>query len=374
MLAAFARAVVTNASRRSPDKPSFDLDYHASQTTDNPLAFLGRSHLASMPLDSLQPIRIFVSVVQNGSLSAAGRHLGLSPASVSRHLGALEAALACRLINRTSRKLTLTEAGELYYSKVEQLLQQIAEANSSVSALQSQPRGTLRVHARMLVGQLIVVPALPRFLVDNPEVRVDLMMSNRVIDLVEQNVDIDVRIGKLRDSSLVAKRLAVSERVICAAPAYLRRGGAIERPADVTTHNCLSYRIDIGPTVWRFRDVDGRLTEVAVTGNLQSDHGFSLLEATRAGVGLALMPDWAVRDDLASGQLVRVLPDYAISHIEFDNGVYAVYQASKNLSAKVRRFLTFLEQTFDAAAVKGLRSDLPAEPAAASRHDERSIG
>jgi DNA-binding transcriptional LysR family regulator len=309
-------------------------------------------------LDSLQPIRIFVSVVQNGSLSAAGRQLGLSPASVSRHLSALEAMLACRLINRTSRKLTLTEAGEIYYSKVDQILQHIAEANTTVSALQSLPRGTLRVHARMLVGQLIVVPALPRFLAANPEVRVDLSMSNRVIDLVEQNVDVDIRIGKLVDSALVAKRLAVSERVVCATPSYLRRTPPIAHPLDFAGHNCLTYCINIGPTVWRFRDMQGQLTEVPVSGNLRSDHGFSLLEATRAGVGLALMPDWAVRDDLATGRLVRVLPDYTISHIEFDNGVYAVYQQSRIPSAKVRRFLAFLGETFDEAAARGLRSEL----------------
>jgi DNA-binding transcriptional LysR family regulator len=171
-------------------------------------------------VDSLQPMRIFVSVVQNGSLSSAGRQLGLSPASVSRHLSGLEESLGCRLVNRTSRKLTLTEAGELYFAKVEQILHQVAEANDSVAQLQSLPRGTLRVHSRMLIGHLFVVPALPTFLAQNPEVKVDLLLSNRVVDLVEQNIDIDIRIGKLVDSSLVAKRLAVSERILCGAPEY----------------------------------------------------------------------------------------------------------------------------------------------------------
>src|SRR6185436_12493731 len=128
-------------------------------------------------IDSLQPMRIFVSVVQNGSLSSAARQLGLSPASVSRHISALEEGLGCRLINRTSRKLTLTEAGELYFKKVEQVLLQIAEANDSVAELQATPRGTLRVHSRMLVGHLLIVPALPTFLVQNPEVKVDLLLS-----------------------------------------------------------------------------------------------------------------------------------------------------------------------------------------------------
>ena len=282
-------------------------------------------------MDSLQPMRIFVSVVQNGSLSSAGRQLGLSPASVSRHISGLEESLGCRLVNRTSRKLTLTEAGELYFAKVEQILHQVAEANDSVAQLQTLPRGTLRVHSRMLIGHLFVVPALPTFLAQNPEVKVDLLLSNRVVDLVEQNIDIDIRIGKLVDSSLVAKRLAVSERILCVAPEYLRHRPAIKKPSDLTAHNCLTYRIN--------------LEEIPVTGNLQSDNGQALLEATRAGVGLSLMPDWAVRDDLAAGRLQRLLPNYRISHIEFDNGVYAVYQKSRNLSAKVRAFLDFLAAT-----------------------------
>jgi DNA-binding transcriptional LysR family regulator len=129
-------------------------------------------------------LRIFVSVVQNGSLSSAGRELGLSPASVSRHISALEASLGCRLINRSSRKLTLTEAGELYFNKVEQILHQVAEANDSVAQLQTTPRGTLRVHSRMLVGHLVVVPALPAFLARHPELKVDLLLSNGTVDLV----------------------------------------------------------------------------------------------------------------------------------------------------------------------------------------------
>jgi len=297
-------------------------------------------------IDSLQPMRIFVSVVQNGSLSAAARQLGLSPASVSRHISALEEGLGCRLVNRTSRKLTLTEAGELYFAKVEQILHQIAEANDSVGELQSLPRGTLRVHSRMLVGHLFLVPALPRFLAQNPEVKLDLLLSNRVVDLVEQNIDVDVRIGKLVDSSLVAKRLAVSERVLCATPAYLRGRPPIKNPADLTAHNCLTYRINLGRTVWRFLNRDGVLEEIPVAGNLQSDNGLALLAAVLAGVGVALMPDWAVRDDIASGRLRRLLPAFSVSHIEFDNGVYAVFQKSRHVSAKVRAFIDFLAATF----------------------------
>lgn len=297
-------------------------------------------------MDWLQPMRIFVSVVQNGSLSSAGRELGLSPASVSRHISALEQSLGCRLVNRSSRKLTLTEAGELYFSKVEQILQRVAEANDSVAQLQTTPRGTLRVHSRMLVGHLIVVPALPDFLSLHPGLRIDLLLSNHAVDLVERNIDVDIRIGKLNDSSLVARRLVAAERALCAAPAYLAAHSPARVPADLASHNCLTYRINVGQTVWRFIDAGGTMQEVQVGGSLQSDNGLALLSATLAGAGIALMPDWAIREPLADGRLVRLLPEYRVSHIEFDNGVYAVYQRTL-MSAKVRAFIDFLATTFD---------------------------
>jgi DNA-binding transcriptional LysR family regulator len=292
-------------------------------------------------------MRIFVAVVQNGSLSSAGRQLGLSPASVSRHIGALEKTLGCRLVNRTSRKLTLTEAGELYYTKVGEILHQIAEANDSVAELQAQPRGTLRVHSRVLVGHLHIVPLLSEFLARYPQITVDLLMSNRVIDVVEQNIDVDIRIGKLVDSSLVARKLAASERVVCAAPAYLKGRTPVAHPTDLAGHNCLTYRINVGRTVWRFLDGAGTLQEIPVQGSLTTDNGYALLNATLAGVGVALMPDWSVRDHLASGRLVRLLPGYRVSHIEFDNGIYAVFQKSRHMSAKVRAFIDYLAAAFE---------------------------
>jgi len=208
-------------------------------------------------------------------------------------------------------------------------------------------RGTLRVHSRVLVGHLHVVPLLPDFLARYPEVNVDLMMSNRVIDVVEQNIDVDIRIGKLVDSSLVARKLATSERIVCAAPRYLDKHAAIEAPADLAAHNCLTYRINVGRTVWRFLDAAGALQEIPVTGNLTMDNGYALLSATLAGAGVALMPDWSVRDDLAAGRLRRILPGFRASHVEFDNGIYAVFQKSRHMSAKVRAFIDYLAEAFE---------------------------
>src|SRR5262245_32743283 len=259
-------------------------------------------------MEWLRSMRLFVGVVQNGSLSAAGRQHGLSPASVSRHISALEESVGGRLLNRTSRKLTLTEAGEIYFQKTEDILRQIVEANDSVAQLQANPRGTLRVHARMLVGHQYIVPALPDFMKQYPEITVDLLLSNHPVDLVENNVDVDIRIGKLVDSSLIARKLVASERIVCATPGYVKRSGPLESPTDLAAHNCLTYRLNLGRATWRFKQPDGEVIEVPVAGTFQTDNGQALLAATRAGLGIALMPDWSINDDLAAGRLVRLFP------------------------------------------------------------------
>lgn len=297
-------------------------------------------------MEWLRTMRLFTSVAQNGNLSAAGRQFSLSPASVSRHMSALEESLGGRLLNRTSRKVTLTEAGEIYFRKVEQILQQVSEANESVAQLQSVARGTLRVHSRMLVGHQYLVPALPKFLAAYPELKVDLLLSNHVVDLVEQNIDVDIRIGKLVDSALVARKLIDSERIVCAAPAYLDRFPAIKAPADLARHNCLTYRLNPGRTIWRFKDHGGTITEAPVTGTFQTDNGQALLSAITAGMGIGLMPDWSIRDELKSGRLRRLFTQHRVTYVEFENGVYAVYQKSRHKSPKVRVFVDFMSDLF----------------------------
>jgi DNA-binding transcriptional LysR family regulator len=297
-------------------------------------------------VEVLRAMRLFASAVQHGSLSAAGRQLGLSPASVSRYISELEEKLGGRLLNRTSRKLTLTEAGQLYHRQVEQILHQVAEANESVSQFQAVPRGTLRVHSRMLVGHHIVVPAMPRFIAQYPDIKIDLLLSNFSVDLVEHNIDVDVRIGKLADSSLIARKLTTSERIVCAAPQYLESHPAISEPRDLSANDCLAYCLSSGRTIWHFLSPDGATSEIPVKGSLQSDNGQALLAAARAGVGVVLMPDWAIREDLQSGRLRRLFADYRVSHAEFDNGVYAVYQKSRHMSPKIRVFVDFIGTVF----------------------------
>lgn len=297
-------------------------------------------------MDQLRAMRVFQAVVQSGSLSSAARQLGLSAPAVTRQVQALEEELGARLFHRTSRHLSLTEAGELYLRQAEQILAQIEEARDAVANLQAVPRGTLRVHARVLVGQLWIAPALPRFLAANPELRVDLLLSNATVDPVERQLDLDIRIGALADSSLIARRLATSERIVCAAPEYLARRGAPREPADLAGHNCLTYRLNLGRPVWRFLDEAGALTEVPVAGNMQTDSGPALLAAARAGLGIALLPDWSILDELRTGRLKRLFPAQRVSHMEFENGIYAVYAQSRRMPTKLRAFLDFLGDLF----------------------------
>ena len=317
-------------------------------------------------MESLRAMRVFVGVVQNGSLSSAGRQMGLSPASVSRQLQTLEEQLGVRLINRTSRRLTLTEAGELYARQAEQILHQVDEAHASVAQLETKPRGTLRVHSRILVAETHLIPALPRFLAQYPEVRVDLLLSNDTPDLVERNLDVDIRIGKLADSNLIARKLSSVERIACAAPAYLARHPPPRLPVDCASHNCLTYRTTIGRTVWRFLDVDGDLTEIPVTGNFQTDSGPAVVAMTLAGVGIGLLPDWSVREALADGRLVRLFPGHRVSHVEFENGIYAIYLQNRHMAAKLRVFLDFLVALFREAPF----GEMPPTCAAALRFAE----
>jgi DNA-binding transcriptional LysR family regulator len=272
--------------------------------------------------------------------------LGCSPASISRHIASLEDELGTQLLKRSSRNLALTEAGQLYYTQVEQILQQLNEANKSISQLHTKPQGVLRVHSRMLVGQLMLVPSLPDFMARYPEITVDLVLSNSIAPVMEQSFDVDIRIGKLQDSALIARKLLSSERVACATPEYLASRPPLTSPQDLRDHNCLTYRINLGTPVWRFMDAQQRVVEVPIKGSFQTDFGFALVELARSGTGIALLPDWSVHKDLASGRLVRIFPEYKVSHIEFENGIYAVFPKARQTSLKLQLFVDFMAAAF----------------------------
>lgn len=301
-------------------------------------------------LPSLRDMELFVAVVQAGNLSAAGRRFGLSPASVSRYINALEDRLGVRLLNRTSRKLSVSDVGAVFYQRAERILNDIRETKIEVTREHIRPQGVLHVHSRFLVGLQYIAPALPLFLEQYPEINVDLTLSNEDIDIIENNIDVDIRIGHLADSSLIARKLVTSDRVLCATPAYLEGRPPITEPNDLLDHNCLTYKINLGSITWRFLAPDGTLSEIPITGNMRTNSGPALHIAMMEGLGISLMPDWAVSRELAAGSLVRILPDFRVSFTSFEYAVHAVYSPTRHLPVKARVFIDFLAKHFQSVS------------------------
>jgi DNA-binding transcriptional LysR family regulator len=291
-------------------------------------------------MDALTDIAVFVRVVERGSFTLAANDLALSRAVVSKYLSRLEDRLGARLLHRTTRRLSLTEAGATLFEASRGALERIEEAEAVVAQFQSKPRGRLRVSAPMSFGILHLGPAMADFARAYPEITLDVRLDDRFVNLVEDGFDVAVRIGALTDSSLVARKLAVTRALACASPAYLAEHGEPETPEDLATHNCLvySYLADL----WRFTAPDGREIPVAVKGSLRINNGIVLAEAAVAGHGILVTPSFYVAPLLRSGRLKQVLARYKVKEI----GIHAVYPQRGHVPPKVRAFVDFLVQRF----------------------------
>ncbi len=293
-------------------------------------------------MDRLDAMEAFVRVADCRSFSGAARRLQLSKSVVSRQVSRLEAHLGARLFHRTTRNLALTEVGQAYYERCARILAEVEEANLSVSTLQAEPRGKLRVNAPMSFGILHLAPLIPRFLERFPHVDIDMAMNDRIVSLVEEGFDVAIRIGKLEDSSLIARHLAPARRVVCASPAYFDRQGAPETPDDLVHHCCLSYSNLAASDEWNFCTANGMRWPVEVRGRLRVNNGDALREAAIAGVGLIMSTTFLCGRDLQAGRLVSVLGDYIAQNL----AIHAVYPHSRHLSPKVRAFVDFLAENF----------------------------
>jgi DNA-binding transcriptional LysR family regulator len=292
-------------------------------------------------MDTFSGMAVFAKVVEKEGFSAAAQALGLSKSAVSKQVARLEDRLGARLLNRTTRRLSLTEVGAAFYERAVRILAEAEEAEQAVSHLHAEPRGVLKVSAPMSFGVCHLAPALGDFLTRHGELKVEMNLSDRFVDLVDEGFDMAVRIAKLTDSSLIARRLAPCRRVVCAAPAYWRRKGVPAHPSELRNHDCLHYAYQATHDEWRFRGPDGPIA-VRVAGRLTVNNGDALREAALAGVGVTFAPTFIVGDDVRAGRLVAALGDF----INDELSVYAVYPHNRHLSAKVRAFVDFLVSRF----------------------------
>jgi DNA-binding transcriptional LysR family regulator len=285
-------------------------------------------------MDRLTSLTAFVRVVDSGGFSAAGRKLNMSTTMVSNHVQALEERLGVRLLNRTTRKVSLTEIGQAYYDRCTQILTDIEQADDIAGAMQSTPRGTLRIHTHTQVVPFIA-PVVAEFLKTYAEAKVDHSIGERDVDLIDEGFDLAVRMVPPPDSSLIVRSLATWRHVLCCSHSYLEKHGRPEQLSDLATRNCVRHVLYPFGDEWRFLDRKGTPTSVKVSGNLITNSGETLRQATLRGVGISLAPGFLVRDDLDEGRLVRLLPEYRTVEITMN----AVYPHRHHLSAKVRTFI-----------------------------------
>jgi DNA-binding transcriptional LysR family regulator len=292
-------------------------------------------------MDRLVSITAFVRVAESGGFTAAARRLNLSTAAVSEQVQALENALGVRLLNRTTRQVSLTEIGHEYYERCVQILQELDEADRVASALQLTPRGQLRVYCHQGVSRF-VASLVTGFLARYPEASVDLRTGHVMIDLVQEGFDLAITPLPPPDSSLMSRRLAAGRLILCCAPSYLDKHPAPRRPADLAGHNCLRYAYAPFGDHWPFLDAGGNPMVARVSSNLITTSPETLRAAALAGTGVVFLPPFAISDLLASGGLVPLLPDYQTPEFE----IVALYPHRRHVTAKVRAFIDMLVERF----------------------------
>ncbi|MCM2681257.1 LysR family transcriptional regulator [Echinimonas agarilytica] len=284
---------------------------------------------------SWEGVNEFVSVAQTNSFTGAAKKLSTSVAQVSRRVSALEQHLGVVLLYRTTRRVSLTEAGQVYYQQCKHVVEGLDLAELAVSEMQSSPKGLLKITAPVTYGEQHIAPLLHQFLGQYPAVNLELVLTNQKLDLIESGIDIAVRLGRLDDSRFVAKKLSTRQLHVCASPAYIKRHGEPYTLSELSHHQCLMGSIDY----WRFTE-DETERSIRVNGRVKSNSGLALRDAAKRGLGLVQLPDYYVHEDLAAGHLIEVLTHYRCER----EGVWALYLQNRHLSPKVRLLIDFLSE------------------------------
>lgn len=290
-------------------------------------------------MNRLQDLEVFVQVVNSGNFAKAAIALEINPSAISRRISQLEDRLGVRLFNRTTRSLSLTEVGKSYFHRCLSILSDLEEADREAKQHSETPQGLLHVSCSTLFAHRHLLALIPEFLTHYPRLKIQLVLTDDVIDLVSEGIDVAIRIGELADASLITRRLISDHRILCAAPAYLNRYGTPETPDDLSFHNCLglnAHKTTLNQ--WHFSDRIG-LREISVSGNFTVNSGIALYESVLAGLGIARVTEFLAEQALKSGQLIRILAEYEDKN---DVGIYALFPSDHYLLPKVQCFVEFL--------------------------------
>tara|TARA_R110002073_G_scaffold288039_1_gene452777 strand:+ start:311 stop:1219 length:909 start_codon:yes stop_codon:yes gene_type:complete len=289
-------------------------------------------------VDSLTDIAVYVRVVEEGSFTRAAERLDMSRSVISKYITRLEERLGVRLLNRTTRRLSLTEAGRIFYERSRHSLQDIEEAEAEVSRLQLKPSGTLRINSPMSFGILHIAPLIADFLAEYPDINVEMNLDDRKIDIINEGFDVSIRIADMPDSSLVARRLAPCRHVIAGSPSYFEQHSRPLAPGDLADHNILSFSYQASASDWHFVSPEGGPISVTVSGSVKMNNSLAIREALLGGLGLARVPTFVIGSDIQQGRLCSVLDSYMKPEV----AIYAVYPQRRHLSPKVRAFVDYL--------------------------------
>jgi DNA-binding transcriptional LysR family regulator len=303
----------------------------------------------------IETLRIFVRVARRGSFAVVARDCGSDPSSISRAIATLEDELQVRLLQRSTRRMTLTEAGEKYLARVEPLLEELDQARDAALTASLTPIGTIRMTASFAFGQKRIVPLLPKLRDAFPDLGIDLVLSDTNLDLVSEGIDLAVRLGPSRDSALIGVKLTDTRYRVCASPAYLAKAGEQKRPLteplDLTAHRCLLLSLPEFRSRWLFRDANGIVSEIPINGDVLISNPLGILACAIEGMGPALLVDWLIKDELAKGTLVNLFPDYEVTATDFETAAWLLYPSRTYLPRKVRVVIDFLRQEFSQSAV-----------------------
>jgi DNA-binding transcriptional LysR family regulator len=290
-------------------------------------------------MDHLSRIGIFIAVVKNQSFAGAARELGITSSAVSKKVQNLEHELQVKLLNRTTRKVSPTEEGAIYFERSARALEDLQEAKEQVHALKTTPKGSLRVSIPLSLGINYLIDEVAAFAKKYPDIHLDVSFDDRIVDIVAEGFDLVVRISELKDSSLIARRLAPCPFVICASREYLEKHGALNSPEDLTNHNVLAYTRNTGLHEWRYQDGEGQSSHVSLGGTFKSDSGQMMCGAALQGIGIAILPIFYVAEHLKSGVLIEILPSYTTWP---DRDIHAVFMPNRYLSTRLRLLVDHL--------------------------------